>query len=201
MGWSFKGILYQLFIDPLISGLRRSVASHIGSGERVIDVACGTGALTLSMAGKATHVTGIDISEDMINTARNAAERRGITNITLELQDASDLSRYADKEFDVAVASMAMHQFDAGLAVQILSEMNRIAKRIVIADYNCPMRRNLPAALAWSIEYMAAGDHYRNFRNYMQNGGMPWLAGRAGIKMKVPAIRGSGVFAVTVSGF
>ena len=201
MGWSFKGILYQLFIDPLISGLRRSVASHIGSGERVIDVACGTGALTLSMAGKATHVTGIDISEDMINTARNAAERRGITNITLELQDASDLSRYADKEFDVAVASMAMHQFDAGLAVQILSEMNRIAKRIVIADYNCPMRRNLPAALAWSIEYMAAGDHYRNFRNYMQNGGMPWLAGRAGIKMKVPAIRGSRVFAVTVSGF
>ncbi|MRR20842.1 class I SAM-dependent methyltransferase [bacterium] len=201
MGWSFKGILYQLFIDPLISGLRRSVASHIGSGERVIDVACGTGALTLSMAGKATHVTGIDISEDMINTARNAAERRGITNITLELQDASDLSRYADKEFDVAVASMAMHQFDAGLAVQILSEMNRIAKRIVIADYNCPMRRNLPAALAWSIEYMAAGDHYRNFRNYMQNGGMPWLAGRAGIDIKVPAIRGSGVFAVTVSGF
>jgi ubiquinone/menaquinone biosynthesis C-methylase UbiE len=196
MGWSFKGMMYQLFIDPLIAGHRNRVAARVGPPDRVIDVACGTGALTMAMAGRAEHVTGIDISEDMIITARRMAERRGFTNVTLTLHDASDLSCYADNEFDVAVASMAIHQFEAELAAKILSEMGRIAKRVIIADYNCPMRRNLPAVLAWSIEYMAAGDHYRNFRIYMQNGGMPWLAGKAGLIMEVVETRGSGVFVV-----
>ncbi len=199
MGWSFKGMLYQLLIDPLISGLRNSVAANVGPSDRVIDVACGTGALTMAMAGRAAHVTGIDLSEDMIITARRAAARRGMTNVTLELHDASDLSSYADKEFDVAVASMAMHQFEAGLAVKILAEMDRIAKRVIIADYNCPMRRNLPAALSWSIEYMAADDHYRNFRIFMKNGGMPWLAGQAGLNMEVVETSGGGVFVVAQS--
>lgn len=189
-------MLYQLLIDPLISGHRNSVAARVGPSDRVIDVACGTGALTMAMAGRAVHVTGIDISEDMIITARRTAEMRGITNVTLELHDASDLSCYADNQFDVAVASMAMHQFEAGLAVKILAEMDRIAKRVIIADYNCPMRKNLPAAIAWSIEYMAAGDHYRNFRIYMQNGGMPWLAGKAGVTMEAVETRGGGVFVV-----
>ncbi len=199
MGWSFKGMLYQLLIDPLISGLRDSVAAHVGPADRVIDIACGTGALTMAMAVSASHVTGIDLSEDMIITARRTAERRGITNVTLELHDASDLSCYADNQFDVAVASMAMHQFETGLAVKILAEMGRIAKRVIIADYNCPMRRNLPAAVAWSIEYMAAGDHYRNFGIYMKNGGMPWLSGKAGLTMVTTETRGGGVFVVAQS--
>ena len=194
MGWSFKGMLYQLLIDPLIAGHRNRVAARVGPSDRVIDVACGTGALTMAMAERAVHVTGIDISEDMIITARRTAERRGFNNVTLTLHDASDLSCYADNEFDVAVASMAMHQFEAELAVKILSEMGRMAKRVIIADYSCPMRRNLPAAVAWSIEYMAAGDHYRNFRIYMQNGGMAWLADKAGLKMEAAEIRGGGVF-------
>jgi len=192
-------MLYQLLIDPLISGLRRSVTAHIGPSDRIIDVACGTGALTMAMARSAAYVTGIDLSEDMIITARRAAERRGITNVTLELHDASDLSCYADKEFDVAVASMAMHQFEAGLAVKIFAEMGRIAKSVIIADYNSPMRRNIPAALSWSIEYMAAGDHYRNFRIYMQKGGISWLAEQAGLAIDTTATRGGGVFVVARS--
>lgn len=196
MEWSFKGMLYQLFIDPLISGLRQSVASRVGPADCVIDVACGTGALTMAMAGRAVHVTGIDLSEDMIITARRAAARQGIKNVSLEIKDASDLSCYGGNQFDVAVASMAMHQFEAGLAVQILAEMGRIAKRVIIADYNCPMRRNLPAALARSIEFMAAEDHYRNFRIYMNNGGMPWLAGEAGLTIQSSVPRGGGVFVV-----
>ena len=188
--------MYQLFIDPLIAGHRNSVAARIGPADRVIDIACGTGALTMAMARRALHVTGIDISEDMIITARRTSERRGINNITLELHDASDLSCYDDNQFDMAVASMAMHQFEAGLAVKILAEMGRIAKRVIIADYNCPMRRNLSAAAAWSIEYMAAGDHYRNFVIYMKNGGMPWLAGKAGLNTEAVEVRGGGVFLV-----
>lgn len=197
MSWSFKGMLYQMFIDPLISGLRKKIVRHVVPEDSILEVACGTGALSLVMARKARHVTGIDLSEDMIVTARRQADRSGMKNLKLEIRDASDLSCYADDEFDVAVASMAMHQFEARLAVKILAEMGRIAGRVIIADYNIGMRRNISSALAWSIEFMAAGDHYRNFRIYMQNGGMPWLAGMAGIRIRATDISGGGVFAVS----
>ena len=195
MRFSFSGFIYRVFIDPLISGLRKSVAEHVDPSHRVIDVACGTGALSFVMAEKAMHVTGIDLSEDMIITAQRTARRRGATNVSFELHDASDLSGYSDGEFDLAVTSMAIHQFEAQLAIRILAEMKRISHRVIIADYNHNMPPGLSKSIAWGLERMAGGDHYRNFRIYMQNGGAPWFVRQAGMKIVSETVRGS-VFAV-----
>jgi SAM-dependent methyltransferase len=195
MRFSLNGFIYRIFIDPLISGLRKSVAEHVDHSHRVIDVACGTGALSLAMAENAMHVTGIDLSEDMIITAQRTAQRRGATNVSFELHDASDLSGYKDGEFDLAVTSMAIHQFEAELAIIILGEMKRISHRVIIADYNHNMPAGLSKRIAWGIERMAGGDHYRNFRIYMQNGGAPWFVNQAGMKIASETMRG-GVFAV-----
>jgi len=197
MGFSFKGFLYRVFIDPLINGLRRRVASMILAGERVIDIACGTGALSLAMARHAGHVTGIDFSDDMITTARSTAQRRQVPNVSFELLDATDLSCYQDFSFDVAVSTLAMHQFEPETAVKVLGEMRRIAKRIIIADYNCPMKPGPAAWLAWGIERAARGDHYRNFRKYMAGGGMARLAAEAGMSVTSKVERGEGVFMIT----
>jgi SAM-dependent methyltransferase len=195
MRFSLNGFIYRIFIDPLISGLRKSVADQVEPSHHVIDVACGTGALSLAMAEKAIHVTGIDLSEDMIITARRTAQRRGATNVFFELHDASDLSGYRDGEFDLAVTSMAIHQFEAELAIKILAEMKRISHRVIIADYNHNMPAGLSKRIAWGIECMAGGDHYRNFRIYMQNGGAPWFVKQAGMKIVSETVR-AGVFAV-----
>lgn len=196
MGFSFKGFLYRLFIDPLVNGLRRRVAQLIRPGEKVIDIACGTGALSLTMARHAGHVTGIDFSDDMIATARRTAQRRRITNVSFGLLDATDLSCYPDLSFDVAVSTLAMHQFEPETAVEVLEEMRRLAKRIIIADYNCPMTPGPAAWLAWGIERAARGDHYRNFRKYMAGGGLGRLATEAGLTVTSGVKRGEGVFTV-----
>jgi SAM-dependent methyltransferase len=195
MRFSLSGFIYRIFIDPLISGLRNSVAEYVDPSHRVIDVACGTGALSLAMAEKAMHVTGIDLSEDMIITAQRTARRRGFTNVSFKLHDASDLSGYRDGEFDLAVTSMAIHQFEAQLAIKILAEMRRISQRVIIADYNHNMPEGLSKRIAWGIERMAGGDHYRNFRIYMQNGGAPWFVRQAGMRIVREKVRG-GVFTV-----
>ena len=195
MRFSLSGFIYRIFIDPLLSGLRKSVAEHVDPSYRVIDVACGTGALSLALAEKAIHVTGIDLSDDMIITAQRTARRRGATNVSFELHDASDLSPYRDGEFDLAVTSMAIHQFEAQLAIRILAEMKRISHRVIIADYNHNMAAGLSKRIAWGLERMAGGDHYRNFRIYMQNGGAPWFVRQAGMKTVSETVRG-GVFAV-----
>jgi len=196
MGFSLKGLIYRIFIDPLISGLRNRIASMIIPGEKVIDIACGTGALSLEMSGRAGHVTGIDLSEDMIVTARLMAKKRRINNVIFGLIDATDLSCYTDHSFDVAVSTLAMHQFDPETGVNVLLEMKRLAKRIIIADYNCPMSPGPALWLAWSIERVAKGDHYRNFRKYMAAGGLKQLAAEAGLAITSQEKRGEGVFVI-----
>lgn len=197
MSFSIKGFLYRVFIDPLINGLRRGITSRIIPGEKVIDVACGTGALSVRMSARAGNVTGIDLSEDMIFTARSMVRRRRIQNVIFELLDATELGCYENKSFDTAVSTLAMHQFDPETAVKVLREMNRIAKRLIIADYNCPMKNGPAAWLSQAIERAAAGDHYRNFRIYMERGGLKRLAADAGLEVNSPEVRGEGVFIIT----
>jgi len=198
MNFSVKGLFYRVLIDPLINGLRRRVTTMISPGEKVIDIACGTGALSLAIANRVSHVTGIDLSEDMIFTARRMAARRRLENVNFELLDATDLSCYPDRSFDTAVSTMAMHQFDPETGLRVLTEMRRIAGRIIIADYRCPMRPGPAAWLARMIERAARGDHYRNFRKYMARGGLGRLAAEAGLEIVAREERGEGVFTVAV---
>lgn len=198
MKFSIKGLFYRIFIDPLINGLRRSVTSRIITGEKIIDIACGTGALSVRMAASAFHVTGIDLSEDMVFTARSMARRRRVRNVSFELLDATEPGCFDDKSFDTAVSSLAMHQFDPETGVKVLREMERMAKRLIIADYNCPMKSGPAAWLSRAIERAAAGEHYRNFRKYMERGGLDRLAEEAGLEITSREEKGYGVFMVAV---
>jgi len=200
MKFSLKGFLYQVTVDPLIARLHTSVLPIIEPSHRVLDVACGTGSLSLSIAKRAKHVTGIDLSEDMIITAQRAARNTRTENTLFELRDASDLSCYRDNEFDVSVTTMAVHQFDADLAVKILIEMKRISGTVVIVDYNSLMPKGLSGSAARSIERLAGGEHYRNFKTFMGKGGISYFASEAGLTMKSETERGGGVFSVMVCG-
>ena len=124
------------------------------------------------------------------------ARKRRIHNVTFGLLDATDLSCYTDHSFDVAVSTLAMHQFDPETGVKVLTEMKRLAKRIIIADYNCPMSPGPAKWLAWSIERIARGDHYRNFRKYMAAGGLKQLAAEARLTITSQEERGEGVFVI-----
>jgi SAM-dependent methyltransferase len=198
MSFSLKGFFYHLLIDPLLSGLRGKLASLVMPEETVIEVACGTGALSLVLANKTQHVTAIDLSEVMIRIARRMVRKKKIENIAVEVMDATDLSCYPDKHFDVSVISMALHQFSHETALKILSEMERIAGRVIMGDYNCHMNPGLPARLSWIIECAAGGDHYRNFRKFMITGGINSLAADAELAVKETDVTGSSVF-ITLS--
>jgi len=193
---SLKTLIYQAFIDPILANLHSSVLLHVEPAHRVLDVACGTGALALAIAGKARHVTGIDLSEEVIAVAQRMARRRGTGNVLFETRDAADLSCYTSNEFDIAITSMAVHQFDASVAVKILAGMRRISRRVIIIDYNHQMPRGWRRSLAWGIERMAGGEHYRNFRVYTEKGGIHFFAREAWMSISSEELRGGGVFVV-----
>jgi ubiquinone/menaquinone biosynthesis C-methylase UbiE len=196
MGFYWKGFVYSAVIDPMLSSLQRGVVDRIDLDNKVIDIACGPGTLALSLAGRAQSVTAIDIEEGLIGYAADRAQKKGISNVNFKVLDASDLSCFTDSEFDFAVTSMAIHQFEPGLAIKILGEMKRISRKVIVADYNCPMNPGIYRTLAFGIERLAGGDHYRNFRNYMSVGGMEFFTSEAGLTMESSTIRGKGVLKV-----
>jgi SAM-dependent methyltransferase len=194
---SLKPLLYRTFIDPLLSSVRAEVVRNIAQGEQVIDIACGNGTLAVEMSAVAGEVTAIDLDPEMLWYAASRKDMRN-RHIILANTDASNLSTFTNKQFDTAVTTMSIHQFDPVIAHRVLSEMKRVANRIIIADYNIPLPRTLAGLLASGIERMAGGDHYRNFRNFRSIGGLKHFIKEAGLELISSEIRGGGVFVVEV---
>ena len=62
---------------------------------------CGTGRLTLKLAGKVDHITGIDPSPQRIEVAHRKLTKMNHENITFELGSSDDIGRYGEEVFDV----------------------------------------------------------------------------------------------------
>lgn len=195
---NFYSTIYKIFIDPLLSKLHRGILEYIKTSDKVIDVACGTGSLSLAISNKARSVMGIDLSEEMIGTARRSANKRHVCNAGFMVLDASDMKILRNNEFDIAVTSMALHQFDPEIAIKALSEMKRIASRIIIADYNCPLPGGFREKIVRSLEKMAGEEHNSNFRTYISNGGMDRIIIASGLVVTYRVIKGKGIFNISV---
>jgi ubiquinone/menaquinone biosynthesis C-methylase UbiE len=73
----------------------------IKKGDRVLDVACGTGNVSLPAARAGAAVTGVDIAPNLLEQARKRASAENL-NIRFDEGDAEDLP-YRDAEFDIVV--------------------------------------------------------------------------------------------------
>jgi len=104
------------------------------SGERVLDVACGTGNLTIPAARTGAAVTGVDIAPNLIEQARaRAADER--LSIRFDVGDAEELS-YGDGEFATVVTMFgAMFAARPERAGAELLRVTRSGGRIAMANW------------------------------------------------------------------
>lgn len=97
--------LYDLYFGALFQPGRKAVLRHMNlrPGQRVLEVGVGTG-LSLPLYPRGVHVTGIDVSPEMLERARERLAREGITeNVELHVMDAEHMS-FPDDSFDKVVA-------------------------------------------------------------------------------------------------
>ena len=67
---------------------------------KILDIGCGTGRHTIELTKRGYCVTGIDLSESMLNRAKEKAEKENL-KIDFKIQDARELN--ITKEFDLAI--------------------------------------------------------------------------------------------------
>jgi SAM-dependent methyltransferase len=80
-------------------------AYGIGPGDQVVDIGCGTGLTTREAARAAApgRVVGVDLSERMLERARELTAAEGLGNVRYELGDAQ-VHRFDPAGFDVAIS-------------------------------------------------------------------------------------------------
>ncbi|MBI1967934.1 MAG: methyltransferase domain-containing protein [Gemmatimonadetes bacterium] len=137
-GWDKAAAYYEQGwarqLEPAQTRLLELAA--LAPGERVLDVACGTGLVTFpagAAVGPRGAVVGTDISEVMVARLRQAATSRGVANVTAERMDAEDL-RFPDGSFDVVLCALGLMYFpDPRKSLQEMRRLLRLGGRVAVA--------------------------------------------------------------------
>ena len=119
---------------------RAADLAEIGPGDRVLDVATGTGDLALELAGRVApggEVVGSDFSEEMLARARDKA---GSAPVHFEFANALALP-YDASSFDAATVGFGARNFsDLGRGVAEMARVVRPGGRVVILEITTPQR-------------------------------------------------------------
>lgn len=106
--------------------------------ESVLDVACGSGIVSLAFAKQALHVTGVDITEEMLREAKKCQQQQEIVNVEWVIGEADALP-FPDNTFSVVVTRFSFHHFIDPEAV--LREMIRVCRpggAVMVTDVAVP---------------------------------------------------------------
>jgi SAM-dependent methyltransferase len=120
-GWANSAPLEAL-TTPTAARLVRF--AKIQAGQRVLDVGCGTGVVAITAARLGARVTGIDLTPQLVEHAKENARIAGV-KVDWQEGDAEELP-FGDEEFDVVVSQFA-HIFAPRAAI-VTAEMLRVLK-------------------------------------------------------------------------
>ncbi len=107
------------------ASLTENVMPYLERAEHILDLGCGQGNDSIRLARLGLEVTGIDLSENAINSARERAEVEHL-KVDFRQMDMSLGLGFPDSSFDVVLANLSLHYFSLERTTFVLQELKRI---------------------------------------------------------------------------
>ena len=125
----------ETFMDDIIqkSHIERELLVNLDGVKTVFDGGAGCGRFSILLAKQGCQVTHFDISQSMIDKARELAKKAGVLErITFVKGALEDLSAYADRSFDLVMSFDAPISYTYPNQERVIGELVRIAKKRII---------------------------------------------------------------------
>ena len=114
------------------------LASHIERGQRVLDIGCGTGALTLRAARQGAKVKGVDINVQMLDIAGQRVKSAGLTeSVELVEMGVAELDGEEAQHYDAVISGLCLSELSKDEVKYTLKEAARVLRPgglLLIAD-------------------------------------------------------------------
>lgn len=119
---------------PLPATLELTKAAVAGTG-RVLEVAAGTGLVTIALAEAASHVVATDYAAEMVAKLKTRVELAGLTNVEFHEADIQALS-FEPASFDAVVAANVLHLVpDFPAAIASLRRVLKQGGRLIVPTF------------------------------------------------------------------
>ena len=144
-GWDRAADDYDRSWSRQLEPAQRLTLERAGlrDGERVLDVACGTGLVSLPAARAVAptgELVGTDISQVMVDTSARVAEGKGVPNASFRRMDAESLE-FEDESFDAVICALGlMYVPEPRVAVAEMRRVVRPSGRVVAAVWGARAR-------------------------------------------------------------
>jgi len=178
----YDGWFYDVFIAPNQDRLFSLIKNIIEPDLSVLDVGCGTGRFSFTIADKSKSVLGIDLSKRNIEKAKSNLAKYPNEKISFTHSTISDLISQ-NLHFDFAVMTYVIHEVNEEERIKLLKDISNVADKIIIGDYLVPKPNGFWTVLNEVVEFAAGSEHYRNYKNYVRNGGLQDVANKARLKI------------------
>lgn len=150
---------YDRFVTPTHmrlaeQGLRRA---GLERGQRFLDVACGSGALSITAARLGAQVTGVDLSPVMVERLEARARREGFSGLEGRVMDGQDLE-FDDAAFDVAGSQFGVMLFpDLPRGLEEMVRVTRPGGRVLVNVFGPPEQVEFLAFFLTAIRSVVPG--------------------------------------------
>jgi ubiquinone/menaquinone biosynthesis C-methylase UbiE len=138
-------------------------AAELSGGEQLLDVGSGAGHSALAFARAGANVVGIDLTAQMVATARELADREELWNARFEQGDAECLPFERD-QFDRVTCRLCAHHFaDVPAALAEIRRVLRPGGRFLLEDSVAP-EEDQRDRFFQEFETLRDPSHVRNYR-------------------------------------